>query len=319
MINKDIGDINPEIQSNAISVYSNDSAEEFPVLKAFQQYIDAEQAKARKRLALVATFFTIIILAVIAVFLKLLISAGDRNQSLNDRLVEYAMKERATDIEHQMAVVKLSAKVDEMHTKVSEAEHKAQAAENASAQALKDKESAEKAAAQQVKAAEDKARNKVAEAVRIAKERIQAADEKAREAKALLDAQNAKHQAEEEKRRKKEAELEAYRRKYYPEYYQKQKPEPKASAPAAVKPTARPKTVAKPVAKPVAEPIPEDSDIDDEEETNFDDIDYSALNKKPVVTAVPEKRSAPKPVVMEKTETPLSEESPSLDWDIPND
>ena len=36
---------------NAVSVYGQtDGLDDFPVLKAFQQYIDSEQAKARKRM-----------------------------------------------------------------------------------------------------------------------------------------------------------------------------------------------------------------------------------------------------------------------------
>ena len=33
--------------------------DDFPVLKAFQQYIDAEQAKARKRMAIMGIFATV--------------------------------------------------------------------------------------------------------------------------------------------------------------------------------------------------------------------------------------------------------------------
>ena len=39
-------DIDPEIPRNAVSIYgNNDAMDDFPVLKAFQQYIDAEHAK----------------------------------------------------------------------------------------------------------------------------------------------------------------------------------------------------------------------------------------------------------------------------------
>jgi hypothetical protein len=40
-------EVNPGIPPNAVSLYNNDAMDDFPVLKAFQQYIDAEHAKAR--------------------------------------------------------------------------------------------------------------------------------------------------------------------------------------------------------------------------------------------------------------------------------
>ena len=45
--------INPEFGARAVSVYggAGDALDDFPVLKAFQQYIDAEQAKADKAVA----------------------------------------------------------------------------------------------------------------------------------------------------------------------------------------------------------------------------------------------------------------------------
>ena len=52
MSENSIPEVDPAIPPrNAVSVYSQDAMDDFPVLKAFQQYIDAEQAKARKRLS----------------------------------------------------------------------------------------------------------------------------------------------------------------------------------------------------------------------------------------------------------------------------
>ena len=89
-------EIDPEIPEHAVSVYgqSDGAYEDFPVLKAFQQYIDSEQAKARKRMLLLCAFFGGLMFVVISVFVVLLISASSRNQMLNDRLVEYAMWNR---------------------------------------------------------------------------------------------------------------------------------------------------------------------------------------------------------------------------------
>ena len=67
------GNIAGSIPPNAVSVYGQtaDAMDEFPVLKAFQQYIDAEQAKARKRLISLGIFFAILTGAVIAAAARL--------------------------------------------------------------------------------------------------------------------------------------------------------------------------------------------------------------------------------------------------------
>ena len=80
--------------TNAISVYGHEGLDDFPVLKAFQQYIDAEQSKSRKRMIMLCVFFGLLMTVMIVVFLLMLRDASARNQSLNDKLVEYVMKER---------------------------------------------------------------------------------------------------------------------------------------------------------------------------------------------------------------------------------
>ena len=112
--------ISPDFNPRAVSVYgAGDAMDDFPVLKAFQQYIDAEHAKARKRLLAMAVFFGAFTLVVVAVFVALLVSASNRNQRLNDRLVEFAMKERSSGSQvvvqppqDTSAVLALTAKID---------------------------------------------------------------------------------------------------------------------------------------------------------------------------------------------------------------
>jgi len=83
-----------EIPQRAVSIFGqNEAMDDFPVLKAFQQYIDAEQEKARKRILNLGMFSGAILVVVIAVFLFLLHGINVRNQALSDRLIEYAMKE----------------------------------------------------------------------------------------------------------------------------------------------------------------------------------------------------------------------------------
>jgi len=190
--------------TNAVSIVEN-STEEFPVLKAFQQYIDAEQSKARKRMLALCIFFGCLMTVVIVVFLILLNGINMRNQALNDRLIEYAMKDR----DRQSAVVVqpstsdsstmfLASKIEEMQKKLEEAQKKSESIEKA-----RQEEAARAATEAAVKAAKEKARIK--EELEIAR------------LKAELFAEREKAAAEREK--KHQEEIEAYRRKYYPELY----------------------------------------------------------------------------------------------------
>lgn len=201
----DTNSINPEFGARAVSVYggAGDALDDFPVLKAFQQYIDAEQAKARKRLLALGIFFGVLMLAVIAIFVVLLVGVSSRNQLLNDRLVEFAMKERGATApvvvqppQDSAAVLAFTTKLDEMQRKLAEAQAKADKAV-AEAEASR--------AAQQ--AAADAAKPKAPTAEELEIQRL----------KAALAAE--KEKVAEEQKRRREEELEAYRRKHYPELY----------------------------------------------------------------------------------------------------
>lgn len=197
--------ISPDFNPRAVSVYgAGDAMDDFPVLKAFQQYIDAEHAKARKRLLAMAVFFGAFTLVVVAVFVALLVSASNRNQRLNDRLVEFAMKERSSGSQvvvqppqDTSAVLALTAKIEEMNRKLSETQAKA---DKAVAEAEEKARRAEAAAAP---------RQPTAEELEIARLKAQLAAER--------------EKASAEKARQREAELEAYRRKHYPELYDEKK------------------------------------------------------------------------------------------------
>ena len=195
--------ITPDFSQRAVSLYgAGDAMDDFPVLKAFQQYIDAEHAKARKRLLAMAVFFGAFTLAVVAVFVALLVSAGARNQQLNDRLVEFAMKERSSASpvvvqppQDSSAVLALTARLEEIQRKAAE-----------------DRAKAEKALAE----AEEKARQAAAAA---APRQPTPEEREIARLKAQLAAEREKASAE--KARQREAELEAYRRRHYPELYEK--------------------------------------------------------------------------------------------------
>ena len=195
----------------AVSVYSQDGMDDFPVLKAFQQYIDSEQAKARKRMVMLGVFFCILIGAIIAVFVAMLASVTARNQQLNDRLVEFAMRECAVPPavavnqpdRNDSAMMAMTARLDEMQKKLDESRVKAE---------RKDAKPATPSAEE-------------IEILRL---------------KALLEIEQKKVAAEKERRTREEAaekerrrqeELEAYRRKHYPELYNTQT-QTRESAPA---------------------------------------------------------------------------------------
>lgn len=79
---------------STLSIVPSEGSNDFPVLKAFQEYIDAEQAKARKRMLGLSVFFIILLVVVVVTFVLILTTVVNRNQALSDRLLDYALSER---------------------------------------------------------------------------------------------------------------------------------------------------------------------------------------------------------------------------------
>lgn len=207
-------DVDPEIPQNAVRVIDN-ASDEFPILKAFQQYVDAEQSKARKRMLALSIFFGALLTTVIIVFLILLNNVSRQNQLLNDRVFDYMIKERdrqaaAVVVQPPADNTMLLAKIDAMQKKFEESSQKA-------AEALAQAEVERKAAAEE-------AAKKAAELAAKPKGPTPEEEEIAR-LKALLASERQKAEAEREQRRQEE--LEAYRRKHYPDFYKDKKPTPK--------------------------------------------------------------------------------------------
>ena len=166
---------------------------EFPVLKAFQEYIDAEQAKARKRMLGLSVFFIVLLSVVVVTFVLILTTVLNRNQSLSDRLLDYALKERdrVPVVQTPMPVVQSSQpSADIVKTLVERLEKEQAQMKLAFEQQKRDAE--EKAAAAE--------RERAEELKRIQRE---LAEERA---KAQKDAD-------------KKAEIEWHRRRLYPDYY----------------------------------------------------------------------------------------------------
>jgi len=292
----EIPEVEPDIPENAVSVYGadEDAMEEFPVLKAFQQYIDNEQSKARKRMLTLCVFFGVVLVLVIGVFMTILANLGNRNQSLNDRLVEYAMNERTRNAEataqqlklaqqDNATILALNQKIEALQKVISESEEKARIAV---AQA------AEKAKAEAEEAAKPKGPTK--EEKQIA------------ELRTLLELEREKLAAEKEKQH--QAEIEAYRRKYYPELYQSKG---KKSSRTTIE------------EKPLPEDDIDDEELDDDDAINYfdetgddDDIDY-VLPKRSSVNKAKSKRVAAPSKPAKKYSIPVDVKGSSSDWDIP--
>jgi len=93
--NQNIPEVGAPIPPNAVSIYGQgDAMDDFPVLKAFQQYVDAEHAKAQKRMITLCIFFVVLMVSVIGVFVALLMNISSRNNSLSDQLFQYMLKDR---------------------------------------------------------------------------------------------------------------------------------------------------------------------------------------------------------------------------------
>lgn len=293
-----------EIPAQAVSVYGQaDSAyEDFPVLKAFQQYIDAEQSKARRRMLMLSIFFSVLMVIVIAVFLVLLFNVGRQNQSLNDRLVEYAMKERerasAQPIVVQQpqqdnsAMLAITAKLDEMQKKLDESQAAAKRAEEAA------NETAKLAAKKPTGPTPEELEIERLKAALLAaeKEKLAAEKEKLASEKEKLATEKARRESEREKERQHQIELEKYRREHYPELYEKKE---QKKPPVEIKDDE------------YAELMKEVDDILDENSarTYFDE-------EKPVAPSAPAAASAPAP---KEYAIPVDIRGSRSQWSVPND
>ena len=298
----EMNDIENDIPQNAVSVYGSDSTmDEFPILKAFQEYIDAEQAKARKRITALAVFFGVLLIALLAIFMTLLVKSYNDNQHLNDRLVDFMQQERErSDKEHaereraaaeaaarpsrdSAAVIELTKKIEMLQEKIYNAQRKADDAERTLVEKEKLMAEKDKQAAEALKKAIEDAKPKGPSQEELEISRL----------KALLAAEKQKQAAAVEKERRRQEELEAYRRKYYPEHYR-----PKS-------PPSRPLTIGK--INTTKLPQYDDDDLDDlpDEDTAISYYD----DDEPEVTAPNTSNS--KSAAMAKRSTPLPKSQPA--------
>lgn len=325
----DMNDIENDIPQNAVSVYGSDSTmDEFPILKAFQEYINAEQAKARKRITALAVFFGVLLIAILAIFMTLLVKSYNDNQHLNDRLVDFMQKERErSDKEHSereraaaeaaarpsrdsAAVIELTKKIETLQEKIYNTQRKADEAERALVEkenlmAEKDKQAAEALK----KAIEDaKPKGPTPEEQEIAR------------LKSLLAAEKRKQAAAVEKERRRQAELEEYRRKHYPQHYQRQTT---PSRPSRTLTIGNLDTSALPRYDEDYDDLPDEdtaiSYYDDEDEAPATPAKKKSVSpSKPKPAAKAPAKTAPKAEPEEKFSIPVEVKKSDISvWDIP--
>ncbi len=251
--------------ANAVSLFGQSGGvNDFPVLKAFQEYIDAEQAKARKRMLGLSVFFILLLIVVVITFTLVITSVIGRNQQLSDRLLDIALREKTAtqpvvNVQSPApAVVQPSVESAEL-VRLRE-ELRREKEERKSEQAKRDEDRFNKlldaiskpqqqpvaaptpvvvttspSSVLQPAAAESAELVRLREELRREKEERQAEQAKAKE-------------------EKRKAEIEAHRRRLYPEYYA-QEDARRAAAEAAAEPI-RPVEPSRRAATPLPKPNP---------------------------------------------------------------
>lgn len=289
--------------ANAVSVYGQEGLDDFPVLKAFQQYIDAEQNKARKRMITLCIFFGFLMTVVITVFLLVLMNVNEKNQllndrlteknqELNDRLVEYVMKssEKQNVIVQPPAAPQNDAAFKSVADSLAAiqkqiADQQAKELERQRAETARLRAEAEKHKAPRSPSKEEIERRK----------KIESDTRKLARATALLKAEKEKLAAEKEKLRKQQIEL--HRRKLYPEYYEKQD-----------------KTEAEPKKTKVKEPVAINyfDNYKDDEDAEFE-IPKSDKDIDDLIDSIPTPTQPQRQSVKKITPRPVAKQKPNTD------
>lgn len=198
-----------------VALYGNqDAMDDFPVLKAFQQYVDSEQAKAHKRLMTVCAFFTILIFFIIGVFIFVVMNIRS-NQN---------MPNPAADLQRQL--MEQTSKMNEQLIEQLTAKRNVQPPSPAASVVVvgdngKDKALAGTLSAKERELAERESELKKRElenARRELEEREKALKEREENLKSDEEAKSARKE-EDDAKRKREKEVLDHRRRLYPEYF----------------------------------------------------------------------------------------------------
>ena len=260
--------------TNAVSLFGQSGGvNDFPVLKAFQEYIDAEQAKARKRMLGLSVFFILLLIVVVITFTLVITSVIARNQQLSDRLLDLALRDKTSaqpvvNVQSPAPTVE-SAELVRLREELrrEKEEIKAEQAKRDEVRFNKLLDAISKPQQQPVAAPtpvvvttspSSVLQPAAAETAELARLR-----EELRREKEERQAEQAK--AKEEKRK---AEIEAHRRRLYPEYYAQEDARKAASEAAAepVRPVEPPRRAAPPLPKPnpapsATQPLPKTTPV----------------------------------------------------------
>mgnify|MGYP003799492209 CR=1 FL=1 len=114
----------PEAGSGLVAMYnaaSHASAESFPVLKAFQDYIEAERAQARKRVMQLSIFFAVLMCLVVAGFLTAGIFLLRNMSNVQTKLLDVALSNKAAPAPQPAPAVQTSPVLEESVRQMSRA------------------------------------------------------------------------------------------------------------------------------------------------------------------------------------------------------
>lgn len=101
------------------SAASHAGAESFPVLKAFQDYIEAERAQARKRVMQLSIFFAVLMCLVVAGFLTAGIVMWRSSDARVDKLLEAVVAQKTAPAPAPVPVVQTSPAIEESVKQIS--------------------------------------------------------------------------------------------------------------------------------------------------------------------------------------------------------
>lgn len=241
---------NSQEQQNksALSLFNpSGAAEEFPVLKAFQEYIEAEQAKARKRVVQICITFTFIFLIAVGGFMVAWSHAMLKNEALSERLINMAMNSHNNHpqnvavgaVDQRIAAEDAALKQEQARNRELQEKHANDIWNEREKMFEMKQKHYEELALQREKARAEQDAAVAAERERLLKEyekRLQSALSESKKNDTADTARKNAEAAAEKRRQEEERRKELYLRKQYPEYYAKLDAGKTTTMPLAIEP-----------------------------------------------------------------------------------
>lgn len=317
----------PQTDATALSVFGQASGagNDFPVLKAFQEYLEAEQAKSRKRMLNLSIFFVVLLVVVVVTFSIIMAAVinrdqqnmsaiATRNQELSDKLLDIALRDRTPPAQPSVVNVQPAPQPVPQPQPSQESLLKPllEKIENLSSAVAAARQQPIQPAPVVVTAAAPVPQVPVesAETIRLREEL-----KREREAIEAVKAEREKLKAEQEKLRREK--IEQHRRRLYPDYYAREDariaaeeaakrgvpPPSQTTAPANVKraPEVAPEVVPPPKTAPAPLPPPEPKPIQKKEPTPPPQVVPENVKKAPAPLPAPLPAASPAPKKQEPT------------------